>query len=297
MSLFKRAIAIITAFFMTIGFIQPWMITDRSIKDVPECTPNAVRVISFNLHYDDNTAYGKIKNRSVLVSKTLKKYQPDSFGVQEATEKWLTYLDKYLGDQYARVGETRDSSAKDTEANCVFYLKEKYDLLDSGTIWLSETPDVPGSVSFSSSLPRIASWATLKDKQTGLTYTHINTHLDNTSDWAREKQAEVLMQKINFLSQTAPVVCTGDFNGSQDSDANRIMEKNMDNASVVAAETDSGITYHDYGNPNANIGTLDYIFVEKGTSVARYKIIDNMIKNMFLSDHYGICADIFIKNN
>ncbi len=290
MSIVKSFVALVTAILMSLGIIN---VGNVQITDAPEKVPDTVRVVSFNLRTADDI-YGTVKNRSVFISAAIDAYAPDSFGVQEANPQWLALLDEKLGEKYARVGEPRDNSKK-SEYSCVFYLKDKYELLDSGTIWLSKTPEKFGSKDFLSSLPRICTWATLKDKSSGLVYTHINTHLDHLLESTREKQAEVLLSKIDELAKSYPVVCTGDFNMNEGRAAYKLMTSKLDDSRLVAAETQQGKTYHNYGRGDIlHTSAIDFIFVQKGTQVARYKIIDNMVNNMYLSDHYGLCADIYI---
>ena len=101
------------------------------------------------------------------------------------------------------------------EQSCIFYRSDKFDLLDSGTFWLSDTPDVVGSAFETSLYPRICTYVHLKDKATGLEYIHMNTHLDHLggSDGRslRLKQETVMLQKLATLPDV-PVVITGDFN-------------------------------------------------------------------------------------
>lgn len=264
-----------------------------TVADVPPKPDAAVRAVSFNLRCKDDL-YGKVRDRAAFVAETLRAYAPDSFGVQEATAQWLNLLDGALGDKYARVGEPRDN-ARNTEYSAVYYDKTIYDLLDSGTIWLSETPATPGSRSFASSFPRIAAWATLRNKQTGVIYTHLNTHLDHMLEYTREKQAAVLVKQIEALEERGPVVCTGDFNTEEDARAYKVVAAALDDTKRTAAESDSGKTFHNYGRPLlSKRKPIDFIFVTKGTPVLRYKIIDNTADGMYLSDHYGLCSDLLI---
>ena len=83
----------------------------------------------------------KTTERTNRVLQMITKYMPDSFGVQEATQQWLDIFERELGDEYGVVAQMRDG-AEDSEASAVYYLKEKFELLDSGTIWLSKTPEV-----------------------------------------------------------------------------------------------------------------------------------------------------------
>ncbi len=280
--------ALVLAVLMMLGRYAP---ADLSITDAPERAEGATRVISFNLRCKDDI-YGSVKNRGKFILAALEAYAPDSFGVQEATAQWLKLLDEGLGDRYARVGVGRDSS-KNTEYSAVYYRTDKFELLDSGTRWLSKTPDKAGSKDFLSSLPRICTWATLKNRQTGKVYTHLNTHLDHVLESTREQQAQVLVAQAKALEAKGPVVCTGDFNTEEGAKAYKVVAAALDDTKFTAAESDSGPTFHDYGRRLfGKQKPIDFVFVTRGVPAARYKIIDNTMDGMYLSDHYGLCADL-----
>ena len=97
------------------------------------------RVMSFNIRCAEFTA-----ERIDLVIKMVEMYKPSSVGFQEATDAWVETLASRLGDEYAYVSCGRDSNKKG-EATPIFYLRSRYALIESGTKWMSETPDVPGS--------------------------------------------------------------------------------------------------------------------------------------------------------
>ncbi len=287
MGIAKCISSIVLSFFMALGW---WTPASLEIKNVPEKNENETRVVSFNVRCKDDLP-GSVKTRSQLIVSALRQYVPDSFGVQEATEEWMSILRENLGDSYNCVGVARDDS-KNTEYSAVFYLKDKYDLLDSGTFWLSDTPEVFGSKFKSSSLPRIATWAVLKNKENGKVYTHINTHLDHILETARVQQVEVLSEKIAELKKLGAVVCTGDFNSKEGADAYDKMTETLFDSKYLAKESDSGLTFSNYGTNIFDRKPIDFIFVSEGREVSRYKIIDEQIAGMYLSDHYGICSDI-----
>lgn len=283
-----KFLPLILAIMMTLGVYTPAKI---EVTGAPEKSENAVRIVSFNLRCNDDI-YGYVENRGKFVAAALEDYQPDSFGVQEATTKWLSILDTALGKKYDRVGLGRDNSEK-TEYSAVYYRKDKFDLLDSGTIWLSETPEKFASKSFLASMPRICTWATLKNKETGAVYTHVNTHLDFLLEYTRSKQADVLLSKIEELKERGPLVCTGDFNADEKTETYEKMTASLNDSRLIAKETESGKTYHNYGRGDVlHSSAIDFIFVSKGTEVERYKIIKDTVDNMYLSDHYGLMADI-----
>lgn len=265
------------------------------IDGVPAKSEEAARVMSFNVRCASDPE-GSIENRSQIAVEIINQYAPDSFGIQEGTPKWLRILDKEVGDRYARVGQARDFFGPFSEYNCVYYLKDKYNLLDSGTFWLSETPYKKYSVSYDSLCRRIASWAVLEDKETGKIYTHINTHLDHGEESTRDAQCEVLLAEMAKLQTQGVVVITGDFNTYSDGDVYASMVAGADDAAVTAETAiDAGITYHNYGKKaDEGQGAIDFIFLTKETRVETYQVIKTTVQGMYPSDHYPLIADIFI---
>ncbi|MBR3816219.1 MAG: endonuclease/exonuclease/phosphatase family protein [Clostridia bacterium] len=288
--LIKQLIALFLSLFMTLGLYTP---ASMKIENVPEKSEGALRIVSFNVRCKDDL-YGSVKGRSQLIVSALRQYRPDSFGVQEATQQWLDIFEKELGDEYGCVAQLRDG-AKDSEASAVYYLKEKFVLLDSGTMWLSETPDVFASKLEMSGCTRIATWATLKEKTSGKVYTHINTHLDHILEAVRVEQVKILETKIEELkAQGNPVICTGDFNTYEGDEAYNEMITCLDDSKYLAAESDEGKTFHNYGKMFFKKMPIDFVFVSDGVTVNRYKIIDEKIGMMYLSDHYGVCVDVVL---
>lgn len=264
------------------------------IDGIPKKSNDATRVMSFNLRCTDDKE-GSINNRSQIALAIIDQYSPDSFGIQEATPKWIKILDKEFSDTYARVGEGRSPIEMFTEYSAVYYKKDKYNLIDSGTIWLSETPEKKYTKDFDSKHNRIATWAVLEDKETGIRYTHINTHLDHVLESTRVEQSKVLLNKIRELEKSSKVICTGDFNTFETAEAYSVMTASMTDTKTVAKNSDTGITFHKYGTIEEHKdGAIDFIFTTNGTDVDTYKIIRNTVQGMYPSDHYPIVADIII---
>lgn len=284
----RQLLALLLSFLFTSGVFVP---KSLEIDNIPEKAEDSIRIVTFNVRYKDDD-YGSVQGRGQLISAAMKQYAPDSFGVQEATPEWIELLTANLGDTYGCVSQMRDDS-ESPEASAVFYLKAKYNLVDSGTMWLSDTPDVFASKFEGSGCSRIATWAVLENKETGDIYAHINTHLDNAGEEIRSAQVGVFETKINeFKAKGYPVVCTGDFNTREGSDTYNKMTGILCDTKYLAKNSDKGTTYPDYGLNALSREPIDYIFVTEGTRVDTYKIIDERISCMYLSDHAGICADI-----
>lgn len=287
MYIINQLTALILSIMFTLGSYVPESLV---IDNVPEKSADTVRIVSFNVRCKDDT-FGSVEGRSQLICSALEQYAPDSFGVQEATQEWLDILGEKLSD-YASVSQMRDGK-KSSEASAVFYLKDKYTLVDSGTIWLSDTPDEFASKFTLSFCPRIATWATLQNKTTGEIYTHINTHLDHVLESVRVKQINVLKSKVEELKAKGyPVVCTGDFNTKEGADAYNEMKNCLLDSKYLAKNSDDGATFLNYGKNIFETRPIDFVFVSEGTEVETYKIIDEKIGDMYLSDHAAICADV-----
>ena len=175
-----------------------------------------LNIMSFNVQ-TENGSQVRFDLRADMLRDLIDEYMPDSIGMQEVTAKWRELMDNFIfNDSYTGVGVARtDNPALGLEQSCIFYRSDKYDLLDSGTFWLSDTPDVVGSAFETSQYPRICTYVHLKDKVTGFEYIHMNTHLDHLggSDGRslRLKQETVMLQKLATLPNVATVI-TGDFN-------------------------------------------------------------------------------------
>ena len=261
------------------------------IDDIPEKSDDASRIMSFNVRCCDDKE-GSVKNRSKIVTAIIEQYAPDSVGVQEATGKWMKILSENL-EAYTYIGEHRDEDA-DSEYSAIFYLKDKFNLLDSGTIWLSDTPDVKYSKYEVSGCTRIATWVVLENKVTGEVYTHVNTHLDHMGDAPRVLQIEVLKTKIAELEEAGyPLVCTGDFNAQPTTKVYEKVIEVLNDTKAVAENSDDGLTAHGYGkHEDFSAGPIDYVFVSDNVEVDTYKVVRNTVKNMYPSDHYPVVADV-----
>lgn len=247
------------------------------------------RVVQFNIRCT-GTGKTSVAYRAPRLVAQLKELRADSMGFQEATLSWMLYLTEHL-DEYAYVGGGRGNGANLGEFSPIFYLKDKYNLIDSGTFWLSKTPNKPGSKYWFSNNIRICTWALLENKETGERYAHLNTHLDHISSKARVSQIKVLLTKVNELIGEYPIVLTGDFNDDCDSEMYKEATAVLKDSRLEAPVTDSKDTFHNYGGA-VIMGLIDYVFVSDNVTPLVYHVIDDKIDGEYLSDHYGIYVDL-----
>lgn len=254
-----------------------------------EAEPGTVRVMSFNIRC------GEFEDRGEIVPRLIADYHPDSLGLQECTYDWFSYLRLFLHKDYGFVGvgrDTGDRSVKCGEMSLVLYRKDKYNLVDSGTFWLSETPDEV-SLGWDGACNRVCTWVVLENKETGEKYAHVNTHLDHVGPLARQNGVELVKEKA--LSYDIPTVVTGDFNFSKGSELyNSLVTGGLTDTQDMAEYTMTGKTYHGY-NGGSEGEPIDFICVNSQiTDVKTYKIIRDMYDGKYTSDHYPIFSDMVI---
>jgi endonuclease/exonuclease/phosphatase family metal-dependent hydrolase len=247
---------------------------------------NLMSVMSFNVLVSNITA-----ERSERVTTMVLNYLPDTVGFQEASSTWVNKLNASLNKYYSYVGEGRDGG-NSGEYNPIFYRKDKFTVVESGTKWLSDTPDRVSKYS-ESSLNRILTYVVLKRKSDGKIFVHINTHLEHTSSEARIKQATVLAGFINKYPDY-PVILTGDFNCSSGTDEYKIIDSTFlaSSADIALKKENAGATFHGYGTSSK---IIDFIFVsDKNIIVSLYKVANEMINGDYASDHYPVYAEYTI---
>lgn len=247
---------------------------------------DSVRIMSFNIRCGE---YGRRKN---IVPQLIAEYNPDSVGIQECTYEWYLQLIEKL-PEYEFIGVGRDSgdlSEECGEISAVLFRKDKYTLVDSGTFWVSETPEEV-SYGWDAACRRVCTWVILEEIATGEQYAHVNTHLDHEGQEARVNGSKMVAE--HALTFDMPTVLTGDFNFKKETDLyNGIVATGLRDTQDLATSTMTGKTYHDYEGGEDGL-PIDFIFVnEQIESVSVYKIIREKYNGKYTSDHYPVYADM-----
>jgi len=256
-----------------------------------------VRLMSYNLWYANSNRHLWSLRKDKLVASILQA-QPDLLGLQEADGPWMAELPKLLTD-YAFVGVGRDDGKTSGEYSAIFYLKQKFELLDSGTFWLSDTPNTP-SFGWGASNRRICTWAYLRNTETGEVIAHFNTHLDHESQQARHEGLALIQEKIS--ASPYPVVLSGDLNFQQGSALYQELENSLLTDSKVAAKQSIGAATFNRLQPKAReLGkVIDFIFVQQSAfHVSKYQVLtdaefEHEAQHLPVSDHYPVVADLIM---
>src|SRR5688500_14784957 len=162
----------------------------------------SIKVMSFNVR-TANAADGANDwdgNRKNLVVETIRDFAPDLLGIQEDLERQKNFLDDEL-TAFNVVGTTAAKGGNDGEYCAILYRRSRFTQVRSGQFWLSETPNVAGSKSWDSDLPRKVTWLELEDNNwPGFNFVFMNTHWDHVSSEARQESAKLMRSKVRELA-------------------------------------------------------------------------------------------------
>lgn len=199
----------------------------------------------------------------------------DIFGAQEVRYEQLSDMLYRLQD-YDYVGVGRDDGAQGGEYSPVFYKKERFTLLDSGTFWLSETPDKV-SKGWDAKCRRVCSWGYFKDKVSRKKFWFFNLHMDHIGIVARRESAKLVVARIaEMCGKNASVVLTGDFNVAQDNEIYGIfadcgfLKDSYEVAEFRFAPTG---TFNSFKPQNFTTRRIDHIWVSDNARVDRYGVL------------------------
>jgi endonuclease/exonuclease/phosphatase family metal-dependent hydrolase len=256
---------------------------------------SALNIMTFNIRYDnpgDNANNWKFR-RDYVYSMILQN-DIDVMGTQEVLSTQLTDL---LGGlpQFGYAGVGRKDGIAAGEYSAVFYKKSRFELLKSGTFWLSENPSAVGVKGWDAAIERIVTWVILKERSTGKEFAFINTHFDHMGQVARRESAKLLLNKVTEIGKGLPVLVTGDFNATPDSEVIQLLvdtnnpNRLTDSRSVAPMVLGPAWTFHGFGTVPLEIRTIiDYILIKNKVTIQQLKVISEMKDQIYLSDHNPI---------
>lgn len=144
--------------------------------------------------------------------KLMEKYQPDIIGMQEVDELWKSMLREDFREEYDMYYLYRGSLKGSNEASPLMWKKERFEKVECGSFWLSETPDTPYPPGFGRYYPRICNWVRLKEKESGKIIRIGSTHFDFYEDLEPIKTIRALFENQCAIAGDEPYIFMGDFN-------------------------------------------------------------------------------------
>jgi endonuclease/exonuclease/phosphatase family metal-dependent hydrolase len=247
----------------------------------------ALKVMTFNVRLpvaaDGPNAWDK---RRDLAVRTVAAAAPDIIGTQELFKEQGDYLVARL-PHYAWIGVGRRGGDGDEHMG-LFYRRDRLRIVKSGDFWLSDTPQVPGSISWGHPYPRMVTWAQFETR--GRRFFVFNTHFPYRAgdEEARRKCAELLAAKIGAIAGKARVIVTGDFNTTPDSDAHAILTRGLADAWVTTKRRSGPVeTFHNFtGKADRRI---DWILT-RGFVAKSVRTVTDHEGALYPSDHFPVIA-------
>lgn len=251
---------------------------------------DTLKVMSYNIRYGTaNDGDFVWENRREAAAAMVQDQRPAVFGVQEALDFQLTYLEENCPG-YKYVGVGREDGVHDGEHMAVFYDTERVELEDWGTYWLSETPDVP-SFGWDAACKRTATWTLMHDKKTDRHFYFVNTHLDHVGREARRNGLALVVDRIAAMNPDGyPMVLCGDFNVTPDNPCLNDLRGMMQDARETAPVTDDQVTWHDWGKVKGT-KPIDFIFYSGFSGCSEFaRVTQPYLGCPYVSDHYPVTA-------
>lgn len=256
-----------------------------------------MKVMTFNIRYDNpddaNQGNGWDEHRKEKVVGLIEHYDPDLLGVQEAMRHQLNYLLEQM-PQYDFIGVARQDGKEDGEYSAILYKKERFNISDQNTFWLSETPGRP-STSWDAAHPRVVTWGAFEDKDNNNEkFYFFNTHFDHIGYQARVNSAKLINNKLEKITDGKAVILTGDFNAIPDEETYGILQKELQDARKISKKPPYGPegTFSGFDvTSDTGFRRIDYIFVED-FDVFSFETITDYSGNKYPSDHLPVMVTV-----
>ncbi len=288
-SIISVILALLIAFGVSFVWYYPHYNNNKSQVAVEVESDGNIKMMSYNLRCISPTDFGKKSwfYRADLIIDDIEAQKPGIIGFQEATKWHYAYLTNAL-QGYDSVITYRDE-AFNSEGCPIFYNTSLYTLVDKGSFWLSETPEVM-SKSWGAQFNRVCSYVILTDNASGEDFVVFNTHLSHVSDEARINGIKVVLDKIAEFG-SLPSVIMGDFNAEEGSETYLRVTENFIDARYATENTNDSYTYQGWGDPE-KYKRIDYFMISKtGITVNEYDVLSGLHDGVYSSDHCPIVLD------
>ncbi|MGN6222219.1 endonuclease/exonuclease/phosphatase family protein [Pseudoxanthomonas sp.] len=253
-----------------------------------------LKVMTFNVRLPtDADGDNRWQARKDILVDTIRAQQPAVFGTQELFAEQGDYIVRHL-PQYAwfGVGRRGDAEGAGDEHMGVFYLRDELKVIESGDFWLSDTPDVAGSITWGNLYPRMVTWALFERIADGRRFYFFNTHLPyrDQDEPIRERGAALLLQRLSALPANVPVVVTGDFNTGPDSGVHaRLTGDLIDAWERSRQRSGQEATFHAFSGKADR--RIDWILV-RGFDVGPVATVTDQQNGRYPSDHFPVVAEL-----
>ena len=218
--------------------------------------------------------------------------RPDILCVQEALTEQVESVAAMLPG-HRRVGVGRDDGRSSGEHCAIYFDPARFEEMGGGTFWLEEPADSPPTTTLLGP-KRICTWVRLRDHHSGRCLRVYNIH-NYLTESARVRAARLILERIASGDPTDAILAAGDFNATPVAPDRRLFdESGLISSAKLAGEPIATPTYQFYG---IRLRSLDEILVNGGWRVIRHRVLDVKPENTFPSDHFGVMADLVLRQS
>ena len=253
-----------------------------------------IRVMTYNVRYASAQGPNNWPERRPIMKECLQTADADIIGTQEGLYEQLKDIEKDL-PQYRWIGLGRDGGSRG-EFMAIYYKHDRFEPLEYDHFWLSDTPNVIASTTWGHSNRRMVTWVRFKDVRTERQFYFVNTHFDHQNQTAREKSAQLLLERVKQLKADLPVIVLGDFNAR--AGANKTYDILLGEAYLhdtwhTAAERLGEVvaTFNGFRQMRRTDDRIDWILA-RGVKTLWTKIDTCAKEGQFPSDHFPVIAEI-----
>jgi len=252
-----------------------------------------LHVMSYNVRFASATGPHSWPTRRPVLAELLRRERPTILGTQEGLHDQLMDVAHDLPAYYDWIGEGRGGGDKD-EYVAIFFDARRLEPLVSGHFWLSDTPEIAGSKTWGNTTTRMTTWVRFRDRHTGGEFVVLNTHLDNVSEKARLRGAELIRDRISDFPPGLPVILTGDFNTAAEyaPQYDILIGAGLTDTWTAATQrrTPLTATWHGFGPLMPDGPRIDWILVRGAGSIQAAAINPYHHDGVFASDHLPVQA-------
>ena len=253
-----------------------------------------VEVMSFNVRYaNPNDGADAWTQRRELVFDVLRDHDPDLVGLQEALPAQMDELAAAF-PAHRFLGQGREGGRRG-EFSALMVRDARFEVLESGDVWLSPTPDVVGSRGWDAALPRMCTWAVLRDRASGAQLFAMNAHFDHRGQEARRESAGVLLAE-RARRPDLPLILTGDLNAGEDAPPLDALRAGGLRDSFRDAHPDAATvgTFNGFRG-EAEGAKIDYVLVDERWTTLAAAIVRDHDGERYPSDHFPVTATLRLR--
>lgn len=265
----------------------------------------SIRVVTFNVRYGtapDGPNHWDLRKGILLDA--IGEIDPHFMGVQECMpfqgdeiKMRFPHLDRLgVGRYHGVVRDDRPQESRCGEHCDIFFDSRRWLAERCGTFWHSDTPDVPGSMSWGNPYPRITTWAILRSRAGTGRLAFFCTHYHGEEPCCT-KATDLMIDRIGGIAAGLPCVVVGDFNLTPDNpNHDRLVDAGpgglglRDVWQLLGKPEQGGGTEHDKftGKPNKRI---DWILA-RGLAAVSMERSFYQRDGRFPSDHLPLVAQL-----